>query len=86
MKSKILDQEMLEKMSLYMIQNKCTVRQLAKKYDIPKSTVYTKLTKDLYKQNFKLYLMIKEILSTNKQERAMRGGLATREKYLKQNK
>ena len=68
----------------YIIDNKCTVRDAAKKFGISKSTVHKDITERLPKINRGLYEAAREILDENRQERHIRGGIATREKYLKQ--
>ncbi len=68
----------------YIIDNKCTVRDAAKKFGISKSTVHKDITERLCKINAQLSTRIHEILMENKQERHIRGGIATREKYLKE--
>ena len=70
----------------YIIENKTTVRDAAKKFGISKSTVHKDLTERLPKINHRLFEAAREILDENRQERHIRGGLATREKYLKQKK
>ena len=40
------------------------------------------MTYRLKRQNHALYEQVREVLCTNKQERHIRGGMATREKYL----
>ena len=67
----------------YIIDTKCTVRDAAKKFGISKSTVHKDVTERLGRINAQLSDQIHEILMENKQERHIRGGLATREKYLK---
>ena len=68
----------------YIIETKCTVSEAAKKFGISKSTVHKDLTERLPKINKSLYESAREVLDENRQERHIRGGLATREKYLKQ--
>ena len=70
----------------YIIENKTTVRDAARKFGISKSTVHKDLTERLPRINRRLYEAAREILDENRQERHIRGGLATREKYLKQKK
>ncbi len=70
----------------YIIENKTTVRDAASKFGISKSTVHKDLTERLPKINRRLFEAAREILDENRQERHIRGGLATREKYLKQKK
>ncbi len=68
----------------YIIETKCTVREAAKKFGISKSTVHKDITERLSKINKNLALQTHEILMENKQERHIRGGIATREKYKRQ--
>ncbi len=65
-----------------------TVRQAAKKFVISKSTVHKDVTQRLQQMNPQLWEQVKKVLEHNKQERHIRGGLATKEKYeiLRQNK
>lgn len=65
----------------YIIKNKCTVREAAKKFGISKSTVHKDITERLSEINLSLANEIRSILLENKQERHIRGGCATREKY-----
>ena len=67
----------------YISETKCTVREAARKFGISKSTVHKDITERLPKINRDLFLSVREILDENRQERHIRGGLATREKYLK---
>lgn len=67
----------------YIVDNKCTVRSAAKKFGISKSTVHKDLTERLPKINKRIYDDVRHILDENRQERHIRGGLATKEKYLK---
>jgi putative DeoR family transcriptional regulator (stage III sporulation protein D) len=66
----------------FIINSNATVRETAKKFGISKSTVHKDVTERLVKINPKLALEAKEVLERNKSERHIRGGLATREKYL----
>ena len=68
----------------YLIDNKATVRAVAKKFGISKSTVHKDVTQILKNVDSTLYMQAKEILETNKKERHIRGGEATRVKYIKQ--
>ena len=69
----------------YLVNNKATVRAVAKKFGISKSTVHKDVTQTLKKYNKNLYRDVKGILEQNKQERHLRGGEATRIKYQKIN-
>ena len=66
---------------VYMIENRATVRAAAKKFGISKSTVHKDLSQRLPQYNQALYEQVKVILDTNKAQRHIRGGLATRKKY-----
>lgn len=67
----------------YIIENKCTVRAAAKKFGVSKSTVHKDITERLNKLDGALQKQVQAILAENKAERHIRGGIATREKYLK---
>ena len=58
-----------------------TVRQAAAQFGVSKSTVHKDVTERLKLLNHPLYLQAQTVLNKNKQERHIRGGLATREKY-----
>ena len=64
-----------------MIQEGATVRQTAAQFGVSKSTVHKDITTRLKKLNTVLYESVQEVLRTNKQERHIRGGMATKEKY-----
>ena len=66
----------------YIIENGVTVREAAKKFGISKSTVHKDITERLRFLNPSIALQVRRVLDRNKQERHIRGGLATREKYL----
>lgn len=70
-------------LAVYMIENRATVRAAAKQFGISKSTVHKDLTDRLEQINQGLYQQVQEILAVNKQERHIRGGMATRLKYLR---
>lgn len=67
----------------YIIENRATVRLTAKKFGISKSTVHKDVSQRLQNLSPSLYLEVKEVLEHNKAERHLRGGLATKNKYLK---
>ena len=67
--------------ALYIIENNSTVRKAAKKFGISKSTVHKDVSERLKAINSILYHQVKRILNVNKQERHIRGGLATQRKY-----
>ena len=63
----------------YILDNNATVRATAKKFGISKSTVHKDVSERLIK--IQLYSEVKKILEKNKQERHIRGGMATKKKY-----
>lgn len=67
----------------YIIETKDTVRGAAKKFGVSKSTVHKDLTDRLSSINPGLANEVRKILDENKAERHIRGGMATKRKYLK---
>jgi len=67
-------------LAVYMIETGATVRAAARHFGISKSTVHKDLTQRLDHYNHALYVQVREILDLNKQERHIRGGMATRRK------
>lgn len=65
----------------YIVKENATVRQTAKKFGVSKSTVHKDVTERLCQLNPTLASQARKVLDVNKQERHIRGGLATREKY-----
>ncbi len=74
-------EERAERLALYIIENRVTVRSAAGKFGISKSTVHKDLSERLPSFNRSLYLQVKQVLEENKAERHIRGGIATRKKY-----
>ena len=72
-------------LATYLVENKATVRAVAKKFNISKSTVHKDITGILSKINRPLYIEVRKILEQNKQERHLRGGEATKRKYISGN-
>ena len=66
----------------YIIENRATVRADAGKFGISKSTVHKDITERLPRMNPALAAQARQVLDVNKQERHIRGGIATKEKYL----
>lgn len=69
----------------YIVEKNATVRQTAKKFGVSKSTVHKDITERLIQINPSLAARARVVLDINKSERHIRGGLATKEKYLHQN-
>ena len=67
----------------YIILNKATVRVAAKEFGVSKSTVHKDISERLKEYNKSLYMQVKLVLDENKAERHQRGGIATRDRYLK---
>ena len=67
----------------YIAENRATVREAAAQFGVSKSTVHKDVTEKLRRENPALYVQVKEILERNKAERHLRGGEATRRKYLR---
>ena len=65
----------------YIVEHNATVRQAASKLKISKSTIHKDVTKNL-KGNPILSQEVRKVLEVNKQERHIRGGEATKRKYL----
>ena len=66
----------------YIIDHNATVRQAAKHFGISKSTIHKDATERLEQINPTLAQETRKVLNVNKSERHIRGGLATKEKYL----
>ena len=65
----------------YIVENRTTVREAAKKFGVSKSTVHTDVSQRLRQLNPGLYHEVRTVLDVNKAQRHIRGGIATREKY-----
>ena len=79
---KIIEERVVN-LAQYIIDSKDTVRGAAKKFCISKSTVHKDITERLVKINPILAKEVREILDENKAERHIRGGMATKLKYMK---
>ena len=66
----------------YIIESNATVRQTAKTFGVSKSTVHKDVTDRLMQINPGLAKQARQVLDVNKSERHIRGGMATKEKYL----
>ena len=76
-------EERAVEIATYIIETSATVRQTARKFGISKSTVHKDCTDRMVQINPILARQVREVLDTNKQERHIRGGLATKEKDLR---
>ena len=75
-------EERAVKTAEYIIETKATVRQTARKFGVSKSTVHKDVTERLPAIDHTLADEVRTVLNVNKAERHIRGGLATKEKYL----
>ena len=76
-----IEERVLE-LAHYIVNTNSTVRAAAKKFRVSKSTVHKDVTERLLEVNPALALEVKNVLENNKAERHLRGGIATRGKYL----
>ena len=67
--------------AVYLIEPGATGRSAARHFGISKSTVHKDLSQRLKQYNYELYVQARQVLDRNKQERHIRGGMATRRKY-----
>lgn len=77
-------EERATRLGEYIVENKATVRAAAKVFGISKSTVHMDVTDRLKHTSPALYDKVREVLDTNKALRHIRGGMATKEKYMKE--
>ncbi len=75
-------EERAVKVGEHILNNKATVRSAAQKFGVSKSTVHKDVSERLKHINPSLYKEIKIVLELNKSQRHIRGGLATKNKYL----
>lgn len=68
-------------LAVYIIETGATVRAAARQFGISKSTVHKDLTQRLPEYDRLLYLQVRSVMDLNKQERHIRGGMATKQKY-----
>lgn len=78
--------ERCELLGEYIVETKSTVRETAKKFSVSKSTVHKDVTEKLSYENPQLFREVKAVLEKNKSERHLRGGAATKQKYLSKTK
>ena len=76
-----IEERVLE-LAKYILDTKATVRAAAVKFRVSKSSVHKDVTERLAEINPALAHQVKQVLDGNKAERHIRGGMATREKYL----
>ena len=74
-------EERVKKVATYIIETGSTVRQTAKVFNISKSTIHKDISERLEEINPALAIEAKKVLERNKEERHIRGGMATKLKY-----
>ena len=67
----------------YVLDTGATVRKAAEKFGVSKSTVHKDVSVKLYYIDHNLYIKVRKILNYNLAFRHIRGGIATKNKYLK---
>lgn len=77
-------EERAVKLAEYIIDSKDTVRGAAKKFGVSKSTVHKDIACRLLNINYSLAREVRKVLDENKAERHIRGGQATKLKYIKE--
>ena len=70
----------------YILINNATIRQTANFFGYSKSTVHLDIHKKLKKINANLFYEVQKILDKNFNEKHIRGGISTKNKYLLKNK
>jgi len=73
-------------LAVYIVKTGATVRAAAKEFGISKSTVHKDLSQRLPQCNALLFKQVRHVLEYNKEQRHIRGGIATKNKYLMQKK
>ena len=68
-------------LGVYMMETGATVRTTAQVFGVSKSTVHKDVTQRLPRLNRQLSVEVRHVLQCNKEERHLRGGMATRQKY-----
>lgn len=74
--------ERAKELARYIIDSGATVRKAAGVFGISKSTVHKDVSHRLKHIDYDLYIKVKEVLDKNLSERHIRGGIATKNKYL----
>ncbi len=72
------------RIAVFMLENNSTVRKAASVFGVSKSTVHKDITSRLKSLDKPLYRQIEKLMEINKKERHIRGGLATRLKYIRE--
>lgn len=80
----IIEERVLQCAKLLILENS-NVRLVARRIGCSKSTVHKDLSERLKNIDYNLYLQVQEIFKVNKEEKHLRGGISTKNKYLKEN-
>lgn len=75
--------ERVESIANYICDTHNTIRQTAEVFGCSKSTVHNDVSKKLKKIDMNLYNKVKKILDKNFADKHLRGGEATKQKYIK---
>ncbi len=78
-----VDEERIRKVAVYILETGATVRTAAKTFGVSKSTIHKDVSERLKRIDPILHKQVRAVLNHNKAERHIRGGIATREKYLR---
>ena len=78
--------ERIQQISEYILETGATVRACAEHFKVSKTTVHKDMRERLKKLNPEKARAVSRVLDGNREERHIRGGLATREKYLRRGK
>ncbi|MCM1289801.1 MAG: sporulation transcriptional regulator SpoIIID [Corallococcus sp.] len=76
--------ERVKDVAEYLVENKCTVREVGKAFCVSKSTAHKDLSERLPVLDKALFEKVCLVLDENWQERYIRGGMATKQKYKKE--
>ena len=75
-----------KELGAYIVEHGATVRTAARAFGVSKSTVHTDVTEKLKHTDGALWREVRKVLDENKAQRHIRGGQATKEKYLHKSK
>lgn len=78
--------ERAKEFARYIVDSGATVRKTASVFGISKSTVHKDVSHRLKHIDYDLYTKVKAVLDKNLMERHIRGGIATKNKYMNQSK
>ena len=76
--------ERARELGLWVLETGGTVRAAAERFGVSKSTVHKDLTERLERADRLLWLRVRAVLDQNKAERHLRGGEATRKRWMDQ--